>query len=77
MNNLSKGIIVIGITLGVIAGLNIAIVLYFRANPKIKTGHYKRMGKLLTDLRKPWRSEEDEIEKLSSMVKSIQNDDET
>ena len=74
---LSKGIIVIGITLVVIAAINIAIILYFRTNPKIKTGTYKSIGKLLTDFRKPWQNEEDKIEKLSSMVKSIQKDNET
>ncbi len=77
MDNFSKGSVVIGITLGVIVILNIAIFLYFRTNPKFKTGHYKSLGKLLTDFRKPWHNEEENIKKLSSIVKSLQNDDET
>ncbi len=70
-------VIIIGIILGIIVVLNIAIILYFRSNPKLKTGHYKNIGKLLTDIKKPWQKEEDNIKKLSSMVKSLQNDDET
>ena len=77
MDIFSKGAVVIGVTLGVIAILNIAIIYYFKTNPKFKTGYYKSIGKLLTDLRKPWQNEEDNIKKLSSIMKSIQNDDES
>ena len=75
MDNFSKGNVVIGVTLGVIAIFNIAIIFYFRSNPKIKTGYYKSFGKLLTEIRKPWQNEENNIKRLSTMVKTLQDED--
>ena len=64
-------LIVVGLTLFIIILINAAILITFRRGSGTRFNRYKVYGKILTDVRKSWREEDKQLEELSNILKTI------
>ncbi len=64
-------LIVVGLTLFIILLINAAILIKFRRGSGARFNRYKVYGKILTDVRNPWREEDKQLEELSNILKTI------
>jgi predicted membrane chloride channel (bestrophin family) len=64
-------LIVVGLTLFIILLINAAILIKFRRGSGTRLNRYKVYGKILTDVRNPWREEDKQLEELSNILKTI------
>ena len=64
-------LIVVGLTIIIVLLINAAILKVFRRGSSTRYDRYKKFGKILTDVRNPWREEDKQLEELSNILKTI------
>ena len=64
-------LIVVGLILVIVFLINAAILRAFRRGSGTRFNRYKVYGKILTDVRNPWREEDKQLEELSNILKTI------
>ncbi len=64
-------LIVVGLTLVIVLLINAAILVVFRRGSGTRFDRYKVFGKILLDVRKPWREEVKQLEELSNILNTI------
>jgi predicted membrane chloride channel (bestrophin family) len=69
-------LIVVGLTLFIVLLINAAILIKFRRGSGTRFDRYKVFGKIIIDARKPWREEDKQLEELSNIIKTINEEDE-
>ncbi len=70
-------LIVVGLTLVIVLLINAAILRVFRRGTNTRFDRYKVFGKILLDVRKPWREEVKQLEELSNILNTINEEVET
>ena len=78
MENSSSAIWIVGIILGLVLLFNFAAIFMAKNNQEKLNKRYKNYGKVLNNIRNPYKEEEKDFEKLASLVNKIreENDDE-
>jgi len=64
-------LIVVGLTLVIVLLINAAILVVFRRGSGTRFDRYKVFGKILIDVRNPWREEVKQLEELSNILNTI------
>ena len=64
-------LIVVGLTLVIVLLINAAILIVFRRGSGTRFDRYKVYGKILIDVRNPWREEVKQLEELSNILNTI------
>ena len=64
-------LIVVGLTLVIVLLINAAILVVFRRDSGTRFDRYKVFGKILLDVRNPWREEVKQLEELSNILNTI------
>jgi len=64
-------LIVVGLTLFIVVLINAAILRAFRRGTGTRFDRYKVYGKIFKDVRNPWREEDKQLEELSNILNTI------
>lgn len=76
LNQMSESLIIIGLIIGVVILLNVGIFIRFRKGSRTRDMPYKAFGQAIDIFKNPWKKEDQQIEELSTLLDSIEENTE-